>query len=37
MLGLTRMMWPAHPQMAVFFLTLGATVVLVYAWPEPRK
>ena len=37
MLGLTRMMWPAHPQLACFFLTLGATLVLLYAWPEPQK
>jgi hypothetical protein len=27
-LGLTRAMWPAHPQLAVFFLTIGATAVL---------
>ena len=37
MLGLTQKMWPAHPQWAVFFLTIGATVVLFYAWPEPQK
>lgn len=37
MLGLTRVMSPAHPQLAVFFLTLGATVVLMYAWPGPQK
>jgi hypothetical protein len=37
LLGLTRAMWPAHPQWAVFFLTIGATGVLMYAWPEPEK
>jgi len=37
MLGLTREMWPAHPQLAVFFLTLGATAILMYVWPEPQK
>jgi len=34
MLGLTRAIWPAHPQWAVFFLTLAATVILRYIWPE---
>ena len=37
MLGLTRAIWPAHPQLAVFFLTIAATLVLVYVWPEPEK
>lgn len=37
MLGLTRAMWPAHPQLAVFFLTLASAVVLMYFWPEPPK
>jgi hypothetical protein len=37
LLGLTRIMWPAHPQWAVFFLTVGATFVLRYCWPEPRQ
>ena len=27
-LGLAHRMWPAHPQWAVFFLTLGLTAVL---------
>jgi hypothetical protein len=36
-LGLTDILWPAHPQLAVFFLTLGATVVLFYCWPFPEK
>jgi hypothetical protein len=37
MLGLTRTIWPAHPQWAMFFLTLVLTVVLRYAWPEPAE
>jgi len=37
LLGVTRAMWPAHPQLAVLFLTIGATAVLMYAWPEPEK
>ena len=36
-LGLTQKMWPAHPQWSVFFLTIGALVVLLYVWPEPQK
>jgi hypothetical protein len=30
-------MWPAHPQLAVFFLTVGATAILMYVLPEPQK
>ena len=37
MLGLTRAIWPAHPQLAVFFLTIAATVALMYVWPDPPK
>ena len=37
LLGLTQKMWPAHPQWAVFFLTIGALVVLMYVLPEPQK
>jgi hypothetical protein len=35
--GFTNKMWPAHPQWAVFCLTIGATVVLIYVLPEPQK
>ena len=35
--GLTRIMWPAHPQWAAFFLTIGATVALMYGLPVPRR
>jgi hypothetical protein len=37
MLGLTHKMWPAHPQWAVFFLTIGATAVLMYIWQETQE
>jgi hypothetical protein len=36
MLGLTRAMWPAHPTLAVLFLTVGATAFLMYVLPEPQ-
>ena len=37
MLGLTRTIWPAHPQWALFFLTLIASIVLRYIWSEPGE
>jgi len=37
MLGLTRKIWPAHPLLAVFFLTVAAAVILKYVWPEPAN
>jgi len=37
MLGLSRMMWPAHPMLAVLLLTLGTTFALMYFWPEPQQ
>ena len=37
MLGLTRAIWPTHPLLAVFFLTVTAGVVLMYVWPDPDK
>lgn len=33
-LGLTRKIWPAHPQWAGFLVTIAATIVLRYLWPE---
>ena len=32
LLGLTGKIWPAHPQWALFFLTIAAAVLLRYAW-----
>jgi membrane protein CcdC involved in cytochrome C biogenesis len=36
-LGLTQKMWPAHPNWAVLFLTIGATGVLMYILPEREE
>jgi len=33
-LGLGQVMWPAHPQMACFLLTLLTTIVIQIAWPR---
>ncbi|MGB9235186.1 MAG: hypothetical protein WCC04_12290 [Terriglobales bacterium] len=32
--GLGRIIWPAHPQMASFLLTLVTTIVIQIAWPH---
>lgn len=37
LLGIMHKVWPAHPLWGVFFLTLGATIVLLYIWPEPEQ
>jgi len=36
-LGLMRQIWPAHPQWALFLLTIGATAMLYYILPKPGK
>ena len=36
-LGLMREIWPAHPQWALFLLTIGATTALYYILPKPEK
>jgi hypothetical protein len=36
-LGLMREIWPAHPMLALFLLTIGATAALYYILPDPRK
>lgn len=36
-LDLTRMVWPEHPQLAGFFLTLIATVAVQLAWPADKS
>ena len=33
-LGLGQLMWPDHPQMASFLLTLITTIVIQIAWPR---
>ncbi len=37
MLGLMHKIWPAHPQWALFFVTLALTVLLRYVWPAPGE
>jgi hypothetical protein len=32
--GLGRIIWPAHPQVASFLLTLVTTIVIQIAWPR---
>jgi len=32
-LGIGRVMWPAHPQMASFLLTLATTIAVQILWP----
>jgi len=36
-LNLTRMVWPEHPQLAGFFLTLIATVAVQLSWPTDKS
>jgi hypothetical protein len=36
-LNLTKMVWPEHPQLAGFFLTLIATVAIQIAWPKDNS
>ena len=40
-LGLARLMWPAHPQIADFLLVLVTAIVIQLIWPrlanEPGK
>jgi len=35
-LDLTRTVWPEHPQLAGFFLTLIATVAVQLMWPKDK-
>jgi len=35
-LGIARMAWPAHPIFAGFLITLGLTIALQYALPDPK-
>jgi len=37
LLGLANLMWPAHPQWAVFLLTIGATAVLMWVLPQSSR
>lgn len=32
--GLGRIIWPTHPQMASFLLTLATTIAIQITWPR---
>ncbi len=32
--GLGQIIWPAHPQVASFLLTLGTTILIQITWPR---
>jgi len=32
--GIGNSIWPGHPQLAAFFLTIVCTIVLMYTWPD---
>ena len=36
-LNLTRLVWPTHPQLAAFFLTLIASVAVQLTWPKNKS
>jgi hypothetical protein len=36
-LGLTKMVWPEHPQLAGFFLTLITTIAVQQFWPTDKS
>ncbi len=36
-LNLTRMVWPQHPQLAGFFLTIVTTVAVQLVWPNDKS
>jgi hypothetical protein len=33
-LGIGKWIWPGHPQLAAFLLTIVTTVVLMQSWPD---
>ena len=33
--GLGQLIWPAHPQITDFLLTLVATIAITITWPRP--
>ena len=35
--GPTRIMWPAHPQLAGFLLTVVTTIVVQTTWPSESE
>lgn len=37
MFGVGEKVWPAHPQVACFLLTLVTTIVIEYTWPRQTE
>lgn len=37
MFGVGQKIWPAHPQIAVFLLTLVITILIEYTWPRQTE
>lgn len=35
--GIGQKIWPAHPQMAVFLLTLVTTTLIEFTWPRQAE
>ena len=36
-LNLPRLVWPSHPQLAAFFLTLIASIAVQLTWPKNKS
>jgi hypothetical protein len=36
-LDLTKMFWPAHPQLAGFFLTVIIAIAVELSWPKDKS
>ena len=37
LLGLAKLIWAAHPQMAAFLITVGSGIVAKLVWPDLKK
>ena len=35
--GIAALIWPTHPQLAVFILTIICTLVVMQMWPDDNK
>ena len=36
-LNLTKLVWPAHPQLAGFLLTVVSAIIIELVWPNKQK
>jgi hypothetical protein len=36
-LGLAKLIWATHPQMAAFLITVGSGIVTKLVWPDSQK